>query len=119
MKRRRAGACLTAMWLLGAAAAAQAQGPDPKRLFTEALARFSVSLDGAFGDEGAGISTSLAAMDRARQQWDAVIRTYEAGLAAEVRSAPPELAARMHLALAGVYLDRSRFSDARQQLDEA
>jgi len=115
----KAGVCLAAFWLLGAAAAAQAQNADPKGQFTSALARFALALDGAFGDEGPGISTSLATMDRARQQWDAVVRTYEAGLAAEVRNAPPELAARMHLALAGVYLDRSRFADARQQLDEA
>jgi tetratricopeptide (TPR) repeat protein len=119
MMRSRAGACLAAVWLLGSAASGQAQDADPKSAFTAALARFSLALDGAFGDEGPGISASLAAMDRARQQWDAVIRTYEAGLAAEVRSAPPELAARMHLALAGVYLDRSRFVDARQHLDEA
>jgi tetratricopeptide (TPR) repeat protein len=115
----RARACLVAVWLFGAAASAQAQDTDPKAAFTGGLARFSLALDGAFGDEGPAIATSLAAMDRARQQWDAVIRTYEAGLAAEVRSAPPELAARMHLALAGAYLDRSRFADARQQLDEA
>src|SRR6185369_10687758 len=103
-------ACLAAMWLLAAAAPGHAQNVEPKAAFTDALGRFSLALEGAFGDEGAAAAASLAAMDRARQQWDAVIRTYEAGLAAEVRSAPPELAARMHLALAGAYLDRSRFA---------
>lgn len=107
------------MWLLAAAAPSHAQNVDPKTAFTEALARFSLALDGAFGDEGPAAAASLAAMDRARQQWDSVIRTYEAGLAAEARSAPPDLAARMHLALAGAYLDRCRFPDAKRELDEA
>ena len=106
------------MWFLAAAAPGRAQNVDPKAAFTEALARFSLALDGAFGDEGPAATASLAAMDRARQQWDSVIRTYEAGLAADVRRAPPELAARMHLALAGAYLDRGRFPDARRELDE-
>ena len=119
MMRSRAGACLAAVWLLATVTPTPAQNADPKALFTDALARFSLALDGAFGDEGPTAAASLAAMDRARQQWDGVIRTYEAGLAAEVRSAPPELAARMHLALAVAYLDRSRLRDARQQLDES
>ncbi len=111
--------CAATVWLLLAAAPSHAQNADPKSTFTAALARFSLALDGAFGDEGATVASSLMAMDGARQQWDSVIRTYEAGLAAEVRSAPPELAARMHLALAGAYLDRSRYRDAQRELGEA
>jgi tetratricopeptide (TPR) repeat protein len=105
--------------LVAAARPGHAQNTDPKAAFTAGLARFSLALDGLFGDEGAVASASLAAMDRARQQWDAVIRAYEAGLAGEVAKAPPPLAARMHLALGGAYLDRNRFRDAERQLDEA
>jgi tetratricopeptide (TPR) repeat protein len=119
MTRPAASACTAALWLLAAAAPGHAQTGDPKTTFTDALARFSLALDGAFGDEGTTAASSLAAMDRARQQWDSVIRTYEAGLAAEARSASPELAARMHLALAGAYLDRSRYRDAERELGEA
>jgi len=119
MLRFRAGAWLAAWWVLVSVAPGHAQNLDPKALFTEALARFSLALDGAFGDDGPAAASSLAAMDRARQQWDSVIRTYEAGLAADVRNAPPELAARMHLALAGAYLDRNRVADARRELDES
>lgn len=118
MLRSRAGTCVAAAWLL-AAAPGHAQDADPKSTFTESLARFSLALDGAFGDEGAAAASSLAGMDRARRQWDSVIRTYELGLAAEARSAPPELAARMHEALAGAYLDRSRYRDAQRELAEA
>jgi len=119
MLRFRAGAWLAAWWVLASVAPGHAQNVESKVVFTDALARFSLALDGAFGDEGPAVATSLAAMDRARQQWDSVIRAYEAGLASEVRSAPTELAARMHLALAGAYLDRSRFSDAKRELDDA
>jgi len=119
MLRFRAGAWLAAWLVLASVAPGHAQNVDSKVLFTDALARFSLALNGGFGDEGPTAATSLAAMDRARQQWDSVIRTYEAGLAAEVRGAPPELAARMHLALAGAYLDRNRVSDARRELDDA
>src|SRR5689334_2528135 len=107
MMRVRAAVCAATAWLPMAAAPSHAQNVDPKTAFTGALARFSLALDGAVAGEGAVAASSLAAMDGARQQWDSVIRTYEAGWAAEVRSAPPELAARMHLALAAAYLDRS------------
>jgi predicted Zn-dependent protease len=119
MMRARAGACAAAAWLLLATIPSDAQDADPKGVFTQALARFSLALDGAFGDEGAVAASSLATMDRTRQQWDSVIRTFEAGLAAEIGSAPPELAARMRLALAGAYLDRGRSRDAQRELGEA
>ena len=112
-------AALTAVALIATAGVSRAQNANPKAAFTSGLASFSVALDGSFGDEGPVITNGLATMDRARQQWDAVIRAYEMGLAAEVAKAPPELAARMHLALAGAYLDRNRFRDAQRQLDEA
>jgi tetratricopeptide (TPR) repeat protein len=112
-------AWLAAVALIAAAWPGHAQNTSPKVAFTDGLARFSLALDGAFGDESAVATASLTAMDRARQQWDAVIRAYEMGLAAEVAKAPPELAARMHLALAGAYLDRNRFRDAQRQLGEA
>jgi tetratricopeptide (TPR) repeat protein len=112
-------ACLAAVLSIAVPAAAHAQNANPKAAFTEALARFSLALDGAFGDEGPVASASLTTMDRARQQWDAVIRNYETGLAAEIAGAPPALGARMHLALGGAYLDRNRFRDAQRQLDEA
>jgi tetratricopeptide (TPR) repeat protein len=117
--RCRVLAGLAAVVLITAATPGRAQNANPKSAFTSGLASFSLALDGAFGDEGPVITNGLAVMERARQQWDGVIRAYEMGLAAEVSKAPPELAARMHLALAGAYLDRGRFRDAQRQLDEA
>jgi tetratricopeptide (TPR) repeat protein len=107
------GAVLLAPW------AASAQGQGPKQAFTDALARFSLALDGTYGDEGATAAASVAAMAQVRQQWDTLIRTYETGMAAEVRTAAPAMAVRMHLALAGEYLNRDRFRDAVRELDAA
>jgi tetratricopeptide (TPR) repeat protein len=111
----RAACLVTALLLVPRATAAQAA--DPKQAFTAALARFSLALDGAYGDEGPAASASLAALGRIRTQWDALIRNYESGMASEVRTAAPALAVRMHLALGSEYLDRLRFRDAVRELD--
>jgi tetratricopeptide (TPR) repeat protein len=54
-------------------------------------------------------------MDQELERWDAGIRTYEAAMALEVSGAEPQVAARMHAALGGVYLDRSRVADALRE----
>lgn len=111
-------ACVTGVALL-AHPPLMAQGPGPKQLFTEALARFSLALDGAYGDEGLTAAESLSSMERIRERWDALIRTFEAGMAADVGGAPADVATRMHVALAGEYLERHRFRDAQRELGEA
>ena len=58
-------------------------------------------------------------MERALSQWDGVIRTYETAMAADLRTAEPALAIRMHLALAGLYLDRTRAADGLRELAAA
>lgn len=92
---------------------------DPKTDFIQALAQFSTALDGAYGDEGSRIQSSLGAMDRGLEQWDRTITVYEAAMAADLNGAEPPLAARMHVALGGIYLDRSRISDALRELAAA
>jgi hypothetical protein len=81
--RSRMVAGLTAVALIAAAGASHAQSANPKAVFTSGLASFSVAIGGSFGDEGPVITNALGTMDRARQQWDAVIRAYE------IRSSPP------------------------------
>ena len=118
MRRPLIVACVTGAALLGPRPLA-AQVPGPKQVFTEALARFSLALDGAYGDEGPAAAESLSQMERVRERWDALIRTYETGMAADVGGAPADIAVRMHIALAGEYLERHRFRDAQRQLGEA
>ena len=92
------------------------QTVEPKGAFVGALGRFSLALGGTYGDEGPTIQSSLDAMDGALAAWDAVIRTYEAAMAAEIGAADPPLAARMHMALGAVYLDRFRVDTALKEL---
>ena len=109
--------CLVAA--LAIAAPAFGQAADPRAAFTDALGRFSLALGGTYGDEGNRIRSSLDSVDRTLEQWETVIRTYERGMAAEIGTAAPPLAAQMRLALGAVYLDRGRLQDALRELTEA
>ena len=105
--------------LMPAAAASAGQATDPRAAFTNALGQFSLALAGTYGDEGSRIRSGLDTMDRALEQWDAVIHDYEAGMAKEIDAVAPPLAARMRMALGAVYLDRGRLQDALRELTEA
>ena len=58
-------------------------------------------------------------MSRALGDWDAMLRTYETAMAADIRTAEPGLALKMHLALGGLYLDRARTADGLRELAAA
>ena len=102
-----------------AAALIDAQSLPPKTAFVQAAGEFSLALDGAAGDEGVRVRSSLEAMSRALDEWDAVLRKSEAAMAADLRTAGPGLALKMHLALGGLYLDRVRTADALRELTAA
>ena len=95
------------------------QVADPKAGFANALAQFSLALDGTYGDEGPRILASLESMDRGLATWDETIRVYETSIAAETRGLEPKLAALTRLALGGVYLDRNRVADAVREFTAA
>jgi len=101
------------------ARALHAQTADPRAEFLDALGRFSLALEGTYGDEGPRLAAELDAMATALARWDGSVQTSERAMAAELGAADPKLAARMHLALAGVYLDRVRVSDAIRELAAA
>jgi tetratricopeptide (TPR) repeat protein len=112
--RVRVWAAATALVAVVVPAAAQ---PDAARAtFVDALGRFCLAVDGRVGDEGPAALAALDDMQRALDAWDALIRSYEAARDAERAGAPPALAARMHRALGGVYLDRGRLTDAIREL---
>ncbi len=92
---------------------------DPKAAFTQSLARFSVGLDGTFGDEGRAVRSALDAMERGLREWDDTLQALEKASAVELPRADPALAARMHVALGAAYLDRSRVADALSEFEAA
>lgn len=99
--------------------ASHGQVVDSRPDFRNALGAFSLALDGTYGDEGRSIAASLDSMAEALARWDALIESRERAMAAEIGSADPKLAARMHLALGGLYLDRARTADALRELAAA
>ena len=120
MTRRRAALnALVALLIALEGSTALAQGPEPKQAFVEALGSFSLALNGTYGDEGARLRTTVDALDRARTQWDDVIRRYEAAMKADVSGAAAPMAARLHLALGTIYLDRLRLPDALREFTTA
>ncbi len=101
--------------LLSIPGPAAAQVADPKSAFVDAFTQFSFALEGAHGDEGARILSSLDALDQGLTQWDAAIRGYEAAVAGQPKDADPKLAGLAHMALGGIYLDRGRVADALRE----
>ncbi|MBI4519291.1 MAG: tetratricopeptide repeat protein [Gemmatimonadetes bacterium] len=81
--------------------------------FVAALRRFTQAQAGTFGDEAAGLRTSLDAMRRALGRWDGAIAELEAALASVPRTA------EIHVALGTIYLDRHRPRDALRELGAA
>jgi len=96
-----------------------AQASDPRGDFLNALGQFSLALDGTYGDEGQRLARALDAMAAALSQWDASIQSREHAMVADIAGADPNLAARMHLALGGLYLERLRVNDAIKELAAA
>jgi tetratricopeptide (TPR) repeat protein len=89
---------------------------DPKAAFFQSLARFSVALDGQFGDEGRDVRAALEGMVRGLDAWDSAIRASESSFARSLPGSAADAAARMHIALGAAYLDRSRLPDALREL---
>lgn len=105
--------------LVAAGATLSGQSPQHKNDFLQAVGQFSLALEGSYGDEGGRVRSALDAMERSLSQWETTIRTYETAMAGDLRTADPALATRMHLGLAGVYLDRTRAADALRELAAA
>ena len=105
--------------LVALTASASGQIADPKTGFAEAVAQFGLALEGTYGDEGPRVLAGIDALDRGLARWDDTIRTYERAMEAETKNAEPGVAALAHLALGGVYLDRSRVADALREFTAA
>src|SRR5580765_7900675 len=115
MDRLRLSGVALALSLVATSLHAQS---DPNSQFVEALGRFSLLLDGRYGDEGADILASLTALDRGVARWDEAIQSLQVEAARNPPS-EPKLAALMHVGLSGLYFDRLRLADARRELDAA
>jgi len=113
---KHAVAATSVVLLLASGHPALAQGAaDPKTAFFQSLARFSVALDGQFGDEGRDVRAALDGMARGLDAWDSAIRTSESSFARSLPGSTADAASRMHIALGAAYLDRSRVPEALRE----
>ena len=81
-----------------------------KGRFQQALVQFMAASAGTYGDEGGQLRASVDAMQDALDRWDTAIERYRRTLAGQAAQAGA------HTALAGVYLDRGRITDALPEL---
>jgi tetratricopeptide (TPR) repeat protein len=105
-------ACLTVLVTVAAPAAAQIDA------FRDALIGFHSTLAGDYGDEGPLVVRNLDRMASSLAAWDTMIRDAEQNARARV-TAPAGERARIHAALAQLYIDRGRYPDAVRELDAA
>jgi len=92
---------------------------SPRADFLDALGRFSLALDGRYGDEGPRLQSAVVTMADALVRWDEAIAGYARALEAKISGASRESAGRLYVALAGEYLDRGRTHEAIEMLQSA
>jgi tetratricopeptide (TPR) repeat protein len=111
MKARLVSSLLLAVLVVPSTATAQ------RDKFLAAFVQFHQNLRGAYGDEGAHLTAQLDAMAAALSAWDAEIRDAEAQLLPRLKGADTATALQVHTVLASLYLERSRFEDARREFE--
>jgi len=112
---KHAVAAAAAVLSLASTCPALGQTADPQAAFFQSLARFSVALDGPFGDEGRAVRVALDGMTRGLDEWDATVRASEVLFATALPGSDAVTAARMHVAVGAAFLDRSRLQDALRE----
>jgi tetratricopeptide (TPR) repeat protein len=90
-----------------------------KDAFREALIAFHSNLAGNFGDEGPLVVANLERMTSTLAKWDETIQGAERDLRSRLAAAAPGERARIHTALAELYVERGRYRDGIREIDAA
>jgi tetratricopeptide (TPR) repeat protein len=90
-----------------------------KDAFVHTLIDLANAANADVNDAGGGLTTAIDAMAPGLAEWDVALARMESGLAAEIGSAQPPMAARMRTVLGAAYLERGRLDDALKQFDAA
>jgi tetratricopeptide (TPR) repeat protein len=117
LRRSRRGArlavCLAAALITSTSVSAQ------KEAFREALIAFHSKLAGDFGDEGTAAAENLERMSSALAKWDETIQNSERDVRSRLQAAASSERARIHMALAQLYVERGRYRDGIREIDTA
>lgn len=121
MQRRRDAFSknLLAMGVAATMLAVPAGVSAQQRAFANALVELTGAIEGTYGDEGSGIGPAIDRMAAALTVWNREIEAAQAALAAALRGASKAQVVERRLALARLYTERGRFTDALPQLDAA
>ncbi len=114
---RHALTAASVILLLVSSRPVRGQANDPKDPLFQSVARFSVALDGTFGDEGRAVRAARDGMARGLDDWDATLRASESAFTQQLPGAAPDVAARLHVAIGAAFLDRGRLQDALRELE--
>jgi len=90
-----------------------------KDAFVHTLIDLANAANGDANDAGEALTAAIDAMTPGLAAWDTALAGMESGLAAEIGTAQPPMAARMRTVLGAAYLERGRLDDALQQFDAA
>jgi len=115
----RLSVCLFVLISASRASASAQSIAEAKQPFVEGLIQVLTGINGAFGDERAAVTAGLARAEGGLRMWDDAIAGYKAAVTEQLRGAAPQVAARLHVALGAVYLDRGRVEDAVAEFSEA
>jgi tetratricopeptide (TPR) repeat protein len=88
-----------------------------KDIFVQGLLQLNAALAGTYGDEGPQIIAAIDTISRGLAEWDRSIAAFEARVAAETAGTSPDGTVRMRLALARLYIERKRLSDALREIE--
>jgi tetratricopeptide (TPR) repeat protein len=116
--RRSSGARL-AVCLVTIVVALSASPAAQRDAFRDALIGFHSTVAGDYGDEGPLVLHNLDRMASSLSAWDTVIRDAEQDASGRADTAPAGERARVHAALAQLYIERGRYLDAVRELDAA
>jgi tetratricopeptide (TPR) repeat protein len=108
-----------AVCLVTVVAALSASLAAQRDAFRDALIGFHSAIAGDYGDEGPLVLRNLDRMAASLSAWDAVIHDAELSAGARDGTAPAGERARVHAALAQMYIERGRYPDAVRELDTA
>jgi tetratricopeptide (TPR) repeat protein len=107
--RPRPAFALALLCVLFASAPARAQSRDA---FVESTLQFVQAAEGEFGDEGRYVLAAIDGMGRVLREWDTALTRSDGALSIEASKSPAPAAARIHLAIAALYIERGRFERA-------
>jgi tetratricopeptide (TPR) repeat protein len=106
------------VWTVTALLCSPLAASAQREQFFDAVLPFYVSLAGVYGDEGPQLTEQLETLSDALARWDRALDESAANGRERLKEADAHLALQVHVTLASLYAERSRYEDALREIDE-